>query len=166
MRSKVNATKIMGGSPAPRHAYPWMVMLRSHTIQSCGGTLINDRFILTAAHCLKNVKNENIDLIFGINDLNENYVNRSVINRIIPAQYDMKESTQPFDIALLEFSPPFTKMEPRINPICLPSESTNSFDNLKAIGWGIEGTTFFGSKSQQLKELDLEELSYQMALDY
>lgn len=46
-------TRIAGGQPADPKEWPWMVALLRHgAIQYCGGVLITDRHVLTAAHCV------------------------------------------------------------------------------------------------------------------
>lgn len=46
-------TRIAGGRPADPKEWPWMAaLLRQGTIQYCGGVLITDRHVLTAAHCV------------------------------------------------------------------------------------------------------------------
>jgi len=45
--------RIAGGQPADPKEWPWMVaLLRQGAIQYCGGVLITDRHVLTAAHCV------------------------------------------------------------------------------------------------------------------
>ncbi|XP_058176728.1 CLIP domain-containing serine protease HP8-like [Anopheles ziemanni] len=39
------------------YQHPWIALLHDHKIWLCLGTLINERYILTAAHCVKNEKN-------------------------------------------------------------------------------------------------------------
>ena len=45
----------IGGSEVKKHAWPWAVALTSTefggTGQFCGGTLIDEYHVLTAAHC-------------------------------------------------------------------------------------------------------------------
>lgn len=47
--------RIVGGAPASKAEFPWMVSLQKPTKQGfyhyCGGAIIADYFILTAAHC-------------------------------------------------------------------------------------------------------------------
>lgn len=48
-----DGSRIVGGKPADSHEFPWMVRLSYFNRFYCGGMLINDRYVLTAAHCVK-----------------------------------------------------------------------------------------------------------------
>ena len=54
-------TRIVGGEEAPIGAYPWLALLgysrdNGATIEwRCGGSLIGEQYILTAAHCVVGV---------------------------------------------------------------------------------------------------------------
>src|SRR5699024_9812113 len=43
---------IVGGSESTPNAWPWAVGLLRDGIFSCGGTILNQWYILTAAHCV------------------------------------------------------------------------------------------------------------------
>merc|ERR1711933_336080 len=50
---QVNRNRIVGGQPAVKNEYPWLVALfRSGSARPfCGGVLLSSRTVLTAAHC-------------------------------------------------------------------------------------------------------------------
>ena len=43
--------RIVGGFEAEEHEWPWIVALFIDDMWFCGGALITDDFVLTAAHC-------------------------------------------------------------------------------------------------------------------
>lgn len=45
------STRIVGGVEARSHSWPWQCLLKLPNTY-CGGSVIGDRYILTAAHCL------------------------------------------------------------------------------------------------------------------
>ena len=85
--SKVNynsiKTRIMNGKEAAPHSWPWVVSIaldgpRDYVPHACGATLINSRYVITAAHCV--LKNSVFSLV-GTPD--RNVLKHSSIERMI-----------------------------------------------------------------------------------
>ncbi|XP_043079464.1 complement factor D-like [Puntigrus tetrazona] len=62
---------IVNGTEVKPHSRPFMVSLQKNWRHVCGGFLISDRFVMTAAHCWKN---ENLTAVVGAHDLRQNEV--------------------------------------------------------------------------------------------
>uniref|UniRef100_A0A3B4AQP6 pancreatic elastase II n=1 Tax=Periophthalmus magnuspinnatus TaxID=409849 RepID=A0A3B4AQP6_9GOBI len=50
-------SRVVGGNDARKHSWPWQVSLQysapsGNWYHTCGGTLISDQWVLTAAHCI------------------------------------------------------------------------------------------------------------------
>lgn len=45
--------RVVGGSESEVSAYPWIARLIYHKSFGCGASLINDRYVISAAHCVK-----------------------------------------------------------------------------------------------------------------
>ena len=60
---------IIGGQDAQKGQFPWQVSIWEGGEHLCGGTLINDLFVLTAAHCVRGDSKEDdfsaFDFILG-----------------------------------------------------------------------------------------------------
>ncbi|XP_066297660.1 mannan-binding lectin serine protease 1-like isoform X2 [Branchiostoma lanceolatum] len=125
----VTRGKLVGGRPAMRGAWPWMAMLyRTPRGPFCGGTLLGDQWVLTAAHCL--VSPVTFDPIlkgsFSVKlgkhkardkDTTEQTV--QVAQIVVHPAFNF--TTFLADIALLKLESP-ARLNPYVSPICLLSE--------------------------------------------
>ncbi|XP_055697478.1 transmembrane protease serine 9-like [Phlebotomus papatasi] len=134
-----DASRIVGGQAAGVNEFPWMARLSYFNRFYCGGMLINDRYVLTAAHCVKGFMWFMIRVTFGEHDrCNETFrpETRFVLRAIVN---DFSFTNFNNDIALLRLNDrvPITDF---IRPICLPSPKASdaSYIGRKAIatGWG------------------------------
>ena len=131
--------------------YPWQVyiksikkkILRKVSIE-CGGTLIHERFVLTAAHCVDEVENTNEDIQvtlgeYNINEVEGTEVIPKVRRVIIHPEYSPKtmfDLGHGHDIALIEFLKPVDILKSYyITPAYLP-KSDPSIGPAFAVGWG------------------------------
>jgi len=127
--------RIVGGNRATNNSYPWTVPLFNYEGQFCGATIINENFLVTAAHCLSYENAESVWGYLGTNDLNDQS-NRVNFTRII-SHPDYDTFTAYADIALLETSRPID-FNGEVSPICIPSpEDVLEDDEIcLAVGWG------------------------------
>ncbi|CAG5123549.1 unnamed protein product, partial [Candidula unifasciata] len=139
------ASRIVGGIEAQLSAWPWMVALVEVGYLACGGSIINARIILTAAHCFSGESNDpsRWQAVAGKHYLLsvEPQQISVKINKIIVHE-DYNNITQDNDIALLELAEALT-FSTYIQPICIPDTTKGVRVGKVCLlaGWGkTEGT--------------------------
>ncbi|KAK4809971.1 hypothetical protein QYF61_003993 [Mycteria americana] len=133
--------RVVGGSDSMRGEVPWQVYLvNSHGVGFCGASIINEKWVVSAAHCLQ--PGDNVTAVAGEYNTNEddNTEQRRKVVKIIPhPTYNATINKHHNDIALLELDRPLS-FNSYVTPICIGSrEFTNAL--LKhgmgtVSGWG------------------------------
>ncbi|EEB19400.1 trypsin-beta, putative [Pediculus humanus corporis] len=142
--------RIIGGNEAYFGEFPWQAHIRIAGYQ-CGGVLVSQWFVVTAAHCIHRARLRDIKVFLGEYDTQNtgNYIEplpeeiHKVSKKILHPHFQFK-ITQPdrFDIALLKLSRKVQYKE-NILPICLPEQS-DTFEGYIGVvaGWGKTDTTY------------------------
>ncbi|XP_067118273.1 elastase-1-like [Centruroides vittatus] len=143
--------RIVGGTEAIPGSWPWQADLQQNNIEpnshTCGGSLINSLWVVSAAHCFKYLRDKTLWRIHlgnhnkFIKDEFESvrYIERLIIypgieedTFIITGKYDINN-----DIALLKLNSP-VKFNDHIRPVCLPQRNLIFTNKNKCFvtGWG------------------------------
>ena len=170
-----NLARIINGQDARAYSWSMIVSLRldNPSKHACGGTILSEYFILTAAHCITQeaLKNPSIVSVYaGINYLNErNAVIRRADQIHVHANWSGSTSEASNDIALIHLSRPLDlSTNPYLSRTCLPRiESSKKYTAyppngtlLMAVGWGlIESES--PDKPQVLQQITLDSIHHE-----
>ncbi|KAL2078805.1 hypothetical protein ACEWY4_026490 [Coilia grayii] len=153
-------TRIVGGQDAPVGAWPWQASLH-RSRHFCGGSLINNQWVLTAAHCFPSSSTSGLRVYLGRQSQegsNPNEVSRTVSEIIRHEDYDSNTSDN--DIALLRLSSSVTFTN-FIRPVCLAAAGStyNAGTNTWVTGWGTIRTGVPLPSPQTLQEVEVPVVS-------
>lgn len=135
--------RIVNGYQATQGQFPFTVLL-VNTVPSgvdfCGGVLMNNQWVLSAAHCADRVSK--FQVILGAHKIYENEIDRIIDmtkTAIIHKQYNPK--THANDLALIKLSKA-VKFTDKIQPALLPTATEDLLvdQSVIAVGWGMEHT--------------------------
>ncbi|KAJ2747208.1 hypothetical protein GGI20_000729 [Coemansia sp. BCRC 34301] len=148
--------RILGGSETKKSDYPFIVYLYNGREKTfCGGSIISDTWILTAAHCIKTASANDVTVYIGESTYNIDPAKGAKVAEVHShPQYN--DQTMVNDISLLKLASPITNK----NAGTIEIDTTNVGDGVavSALGWGF--TSASGSTpSQQLKKGDFTTLS-------
>ncbi|XP_045782272.1 serine protease filzig [Maniola jurtina] len=144
VRPLVKSGRIVGGKNARFGEWPWQVLVRESTWlglftkNKCGGVLITNRYVTTAAHCQPGFL-ASLVAVFGENDISSDVeprrpVSKNVRRVIVHRQYDA--ATFENDLALLELDTP-VQFDAHIVPICMPPDEADFTGRFATVtGWG------------------------------
>ncbi|XP_062889264.1 chymotrypsin-like elastase family member 2A [Mobula hypostoma] len=121
--------KVVGGVEAVPHSWPWQVSLQNQEYgyweHACGGSLIADNWILTAAHCFTDCPRCRV--VLGAHNIKDPEAG-SVVIRIDRRKFFVHKKWNSIlfagnDIALIKLTSPVT-LSKQIDLICLPKAGT------------------------------------------
>ncbi|XP_008321788.1 trypsin-3-like [Cynoglossus semilaevis] len=148
--------KIVGGYECRKNSVPYQVSLFTG-YNYCGGTLLSDKWVLSAAHC---TSKSNVELRLGEHDIWEP---EGTEQHIMSAEFIRHPNYNPRsldnDIMLIKLSQP-AKLNSYVQPATLPSECATEGTMCKISGWGSLRPSDEGSRyPSKLQCLDAPLLS-------
>ncbi|XP_036396299.1 coagulation factor X [Megalops cyprinoides] len=112
-------SRIVNGEDCPAGDCPWQALLvNEEDIGFCGGTVLNDYFILSAAHCMNQSRTFYIVLGDFDREVKEPHEAVYEVDQVLTHRRYIPE-TYHNDIALIKLQKPI-KFSPYILPACLP----------------------------------------------
>ncbi|XP_059156681.1 transmembrane protease serine 9-like [Physella acuta] len=169
-----NSYRIVGGTTTTACEYPWMVMIyNSYYSTVCGGSIIDQTHILSAAHCF--VHQDPTTGVTSISSATEltvftgsnvmpfetsvpGVVRRPVATVATHESYNPKNFAN--DIAILTLTTPIT-FDTCHRPICLVdgSKTPQMASGCRAMGWGLNSSSTTGTIQSTMMWVDVPVVS-------
>ncbi|KAL3205943.1 hypothetical protein MRX96_040532 [Rhipicephalus microplus] len=172
--------RIVGGEQAGRLEFPWQISLRrvipvvnQDRGHACGGSIINSRYVLTAAHCVTGLLTfpSDFSVVVGEEDITKkDDTDEAIQVRKIIKHPQWNKDTMENDYALLELKTPldFEGWHKHLMPICLP-EKDQDFEgqNCTISGWGLTKDRSEGGKvPAKLQKVDVPVLKHSTCIEF
>ncbi|XP_042277558.1 chymotrypsin B [Thunnus thynnus] len=130
--------RIVNGEEAVPHSWPWQVSLQqSNGFHFCGGSLINENWVVTAAHC--NVRTYH-RVVAGEHD--KGYGSNEDVQVLKPAKVFTHPRWNPRtinnDITLIKLATP-ARLGTNVSPVCLAESADVFAPGMTCVtsGWGL-----------------------------
>lgn len=130
--------QIIGGEPAEEGQYPWLVGVgysgdgTPYERQFCGGTVITESVVLTAAHCVRDEEAGDLAVFSGSVDLASDALVETAVEDLHVAEDFDDPVLFSNDWALLLLDEPLG-----IEPIEV-NQNPREWETLETVGWGSE----------------------------
>ncbi|XP_077002340.1 coagulation factor IX isoform X2 [Tamandua tetradactyla] len=138
--SSEDFTRVVGGENAKPGQFPWQVLLNGKVDAFCGGSIVNEKWVITAAHCIEpGVKITVVAGEHNTEEIEQTEQKRTVIQAIPHPSYNATVNKYNHDIALLKLDKPLT-LNSYVTPICIANREYSNiflkFGSGYVSGWG------------------------------
>ncbi|XP_054828432.1 ovochymase-2 [Eublepharis macularius] len=149
-------SRITGGEEAVPYSWPWQASMQISGENICGGTVLTNMWVVSAAHCFI-YRKQYRDLwrvVVGVHDIKaqESNSQKRVVKKYI-IHPDFNSTTMDSDIALVQLNEPLEFNH--VRPVCLPEKDEKVEPSRVCVitGWGIQNED--REKSRKLQQLEV-----------
>ncbi|XP_076348415.1 venom protease-like [Tachypleus tridentatus] len=158
-RQLVRNSRIVRGTDAYDGEFPWVVSIRFNREHFCGGTILDKRWVLTAAHCVQLYSPRHFVVRVGEFDLSQEEDHKTEDIRVqqIIVHPDFSLPRRYYnDIAILKLAKDITFTD-YIRPVCLPDTSSSFIgQDGTVIGWGFQADPEEGGeRAKRLQKVEV-----------
>nr|XP_020146082.1 serine protease 38 isoform X2 [Microcebus murinus] len=150
--------RVMGGAPAAEKKWPWQVSVHYFGLHVCGGSIINEYWVLSAAHCFDRGKSvKALDMYVGLVNLKVagSHTQWFEVNKVIRHPTYQLQHPIGGDVALVQLKSPIVFSD-FVLPVCLSPPEMNLTGlslNCWVTGWGMVSRD--GASSDELQEVQI-----------
>ncbi|KAG8336073.1 hypothetical protein J6590_053296 [Homalodisca vitripennis] len=151
--------KVVGGGESVPGSWPWVVAVYQDGTFHCGGVILNQLWVMTAAHCVENYMHHYYEVQAGMLrrlSFSPQEQTRQVTHVVLHSLYNRVDMHN--DLALLRLQR-HLQYNRWVRPVCLPDQYGPSPGTVcTAVGWGA--TVEHGPDPDHLQEVDVPILPY------
>ncbi|XP_034001432.1 transmembrane protease serine 3-like isoform X2 [Trematomus bernacchii] len=147
-----NNPRIMGGQNVAAGSWPWVASIQANGKHRCGGSLISDMWVLTAASC-SFYNPLTMTVVLGLESMsgpNLNNVSKAIDKIIVHPMYNFFDNDN--DMALLKLSSPVNFTD-YIQPVCLASANSTFYTGVSSWVVGFGANSSGGPYADTLQEV-------------
>ncbi|XP_038220089.1 serine protease nudel [Zerene cesonia] len=161
-RIKRMESRVVGGKPSQPAAWPWVVALYRNGMFHCGGVILSQNWVMSAAHCIHKFWEHYYEVQVGMlrrfSFSPQEQIHR-VTHVIMNQNYDQEDMKN--DLSLLRVKPAI-QFSRWVRPICLPGPEVAGEDwkwgppvgtICTAVGWG--STVPHGPDPDHMREVEV-----------
>lgn len=152
--------RIFGGGTSPHGLWPWQVALTVNSLFHCGGSLIAEDWIVTAAHCvyhqLTKKRYSRIKVYLGVHDISSGLKDprvQMIDSRDIVPHPNFNWKTFDSDLALIQLKEK-ANITDYVRPVCLPNKQQRRKVTPGKmgvmLGWGLTEKDSLSTKLRQV----------------
>ncbi|XP_029672531.1 chymotrypsin-2-like [Formica exsecta] len=159
--------RLIGGIVAAESEFPYQVSLWYYNVHICSGMLINDRYILSAAHCVCDLidePSEELSVRTGSVDLKKGETHTVKSVKCHPDYVYGLDNSWVADIVVIMLAKKVHLMFSHVEPISLATYDTTIGERAVISGWGR--TRRYSWLSQNLRKLSVSIIDNEACQEY
>ncbi|XP_063824168.1 serine protease nudel [Ostrinia nubilalis] len=161
-KTKRAQARVVGGRPSKPAAWPWMAALYRNGMFHCGGVIVTQHWVLSAAHCVHEFWSHYYEVQVGMLrrfSFSPQEQNHRITHVIVNQNYDQADMKNDLSLLRVKSSIQFSRW---VRPICLPGPNTAGPEwrwgpapgtVCTAVGWGA--TVEHGPDPDHMREVEL-----------